>query len=180
MPMDLVTQRLWVTLVTAILLNWQQGSHWSGLRTGRGKYLSRNMWSRKTGRWLKGDMESREGSLVWLEMKVLVTQSCLTLCDPTDCSLPGSPVHRISQTRILEWVAISYSRDSSRPRDRTLASPALAGRFFTTAPPGKLQVGRKRINFSLKWLSHKWRLGGGSVFDILGENGVGNRRKQMK
>ena len=136
MPMDLVTQRLWVTLVTAILLNWQQGSHWSGLRTGRGKYLSRNMWSRKTGRWLKGDMESREGSLVWLEMKVLVTQSCLTLCDPTDCSLPGSPVHTILQARILECVATSFSRGSSFSRIKPVF-PILQADSWPSEPPGK-------------------------------------------
>ena len=41
---------------------------------------------------------------------VLVTQSCLTLCDPMDCSPPGSSVHGISQARVLEWVAISFSR----------------------------------------------------------------------
>ena len=40
---------------------------------------------------------------------VLVTQLCLTLCDPMDCSLPGSSVHGILQARILEWVAISFS-----------------------------------------------------------------------
>ena len=38
-----------------------------------------------------------------------VTQSCLTLCDPMDCSLPGSSVHGILQARVLEWVAISFS-----------------------------------------------------------------------
>ena len=42
-----------------------------------------------------------------------VTQSCLTLCDPMDCSLPGSFVHGIFQGRILEWVVISFSRRSS-------------------------------------------------------------------
>ena len=52
-------------------------------------------------------------------MKVLVAQSCLTLCDPRNCSPPCSSVHRIFQTRILEWVAISFSRGSSRPRDGT-------------------------------------------------------------
>ena len=46
-------------------------------------------------------------------------QSCLTLCDPMDYSLPGSSVHGIFQARILEWVAISYARASSRPRDQT-------------------------------------------------------------
>ena len=51
-----------------------------------------------------------------------VTQSCLTLCNPVDCSLPGSSIHGILQARILEWVAISFSRGSSRPRDRTRVS----------------------------------------------------------
>ena len=44
---------------------------------------------------------------------VLVTQSCLTLCDPMDCSLPGSSVHVILQARMLEWVAVSFSRYTS-------------------------------------------------------------------
>ena len=56
-----------------------------------------------------------------------VAQSCLTLCDPVDCSLPGSSVHGILHARILEWVAISFSRGSSRPRDRTQVSH-IAGR----------------------------------------------------
>ena len=46
-----------------------------------------------------------------------VTQSCPTLCDPMDCSPPGSSVHGISQARIQEWVAISFSRGSSQPKD---------------------------------------------------------------
>ena len=45
-------------------------------------------------------------------------QSCLTLCDPMNCSLPGSSVHGILQARILKWVAISCSWRSSRPRDQ--------------------------------------------------------------
>ena len=47
------------------------------------------------------------------------TQSCLTLCNPMNCNLPGSSVHGIFQARILEWVAISFSRGSSWPRDQT-------------------------------------------------------------
>ena len=54
-----------------------------------------------------------------------VTQSCPTLCDPMDCSLPGSSLHGILQARILEWVAISFSRGSSRPRDQTWVSRIL-------------------------------------------------------
>ena len=58
-----------------------------------------------------------------------VAQSCPTLCDPMDCSLPGSSVHGILQARILEWVAISFSRGSSRPRDWTRVS-RIAVRHF--------------------------------------------------
>ena len=63
-------------------------------------------------------------------LKVLVTQSYLTLCDPMDCSPPGFSVLGILQTRILEWVAIRFSRRSSPPRDQTQVS-CLAGTFFT-------------------------------------------------
>ena len=59
------------------------------------------------------------------QLVVLVTQSCPTLCDPMDCSLPGSSVHGILQARILVWVAISFSRESSQPSDQTQISPAL-------------------------------------------------------
>ena len=66
-------------------------------------------------------------------------QSCLTLCDPMDCSQPGSSAQGILQGRILEWVAMPSSRGSSRPRDQTHISccPCIAGRFFITEPPGK-------------------------------------------
>ena len=65
-------------------------------------------------------------------------QSCPTLCIPMDCA-PGSSVHGILQARILEWVAVSFSRGSSRPKDQTWVS-CTAGRFFTTEPPGKPKV----------------------------------------
>ena len=65
-----------------------------------------------------------------VKLKVLVTQSCPTLCDPMDCSLPGSSVHGILQARILEWVAIPVSGGSSQPRDQTWVS-CIAGKFFT-------------------------------------------------
>ena len=63
-----------------------------------------------------------------------VTQLCLNLCDPMDCSPPGSSVCGILQARILEWVAISSSRGSSWPKDRTQVSfvSCTAGGFFTT------------------------------------------------
>ena len=63
----------------------------------------------------------------------LVTQSCLTLCDPMDCSPPGFSVHGIVQARILEWVAILFSRGSSPPRDWTCISCiSCIGRGFLT------------------------------------------------
>ena len=58
-----------------------------------------------------------------------VTQSCPTLCDPMDYSLSGSSVHGIFQARILEWVAISFSRRSSQPRDWTWVSCTVGRRF---------------------------------------------------
>ena len=74
-------------------------------------------------------------------MHVKSLQLCPTLCNPTDYSLPGSSAHEIFQARILEWVAISSSREYSPLKDRftSLMSPALAGTFFTTEPPGKSQ-----------------------------------------
>ena len=62
---------------------------------------------------------------------VWVAQLCPTLCDPMDCSPPGSSVHGISQAKILEWVAIPFSRGSSWPSDQTQVS-CIESRFFTT------------------------------------------------
>ena len=59
----------------------------------------------------------KKGWQEYTESESEVTQSCPTLCDPVDSSLPGSSVHEILQARILEWVAISFSRGSSRPRE---------------------------------------------------------------
>ena len=78
----------------------------------------------------------------------LVAQSCLTLSQPhgplplalAPLSMPGSSVHGTFQARMLEWVAISFSRGSSPPRDRTRIS-CITGRFFTTEPPGKPKLG---------------------------------------
>ena len=76
-------------------------------------------------------------------------QLCPTLCDPMDCNPPGSSVHGILQARLLEWVAMPFSRESSRPRDRTHVScgSCIAGAFFTAEPLGK--PGNKRVLFKL-------------------------------
>ena len=82
-------------------------------------------------------------------------QLCLTLCNPMDCSPPGSSVRGISQARILEWVAIPFSRGSSRPRDRTHIScvSALAGRVFTTAPLGSPPLLHNLRHISLVYIT---------------------------
>ena len=67
-------------------------------------------------------MEVLNPVVLVLEMRAKSIQSCLTLCDPMDCSLLSCPVCGILQTRILEWVAIPSSRVSSRTGDRTLLS----------------------------------------------------------
>ena len=78
-----------------------------------------------------------------------VAQSCPTLCDPMGYSLSGSSVHEIFQARVLEWVAISFSRGSSQPRDLNRVS-CIAGRGFYhldfPGPSGK----SKRENYHVK------------------------------
>ena len=69
-----------------------------------------------------------------------VAQLCLTLCHPMDCYPPGCYVHEIFQARLLEWVAVSFSRDfsSSGIEPSSLISCDLAGKFFTADPPGNI------------------------------------------
>ena len=88
---------------------------------------------------LTGTLNIR-GRGVDLMLHTKLLQSCQTLCDPRDCTFPGSSVHGILQARILEWVAISFSRRSSLPRDRTLHLQHLLHwqvDYLPLAPPGK-------------------------------------------
>ena len=86
--------------------------------------------------------------LNWVpQLNLLVTQSCLTLCDPMDWSPPGSSGHEISQARILEWVALSFFRGSSQPRDRTWVSYTI-GRFFSNWVKGIPSLFYRPINKS--------------------------------
>ena len=75
---------------------------------------------------------------LWCLVTIEVTQSCLTLCDPMDSNLPGSSVHGIFQTRILEWVAISFSRGSSQHRDWTWVFRIVSRRFYRLSHQGGL------------------------------------------
>ena len=77
-----------------------------------------SMGSQRVGHdWVTNTHTPQYNYPAWVCAKLL--QSCLTLCDPMDCSLPGSSVHEVLQARILEWVAISYSRGSSWSRQQT-------------------------------------------------------------
>ena len=79
----------------------------------------------------RGSSQPRDRTHVFYKVKESeVAHLCPTLCDPMDCSLPGSSIRGIFQARILEWVAISFSRGSSGPRDRTQVS-CIVGRGFT-------------------------------------------------
>ena len=89
---------------------WEWQITWYNLAEGRGE-----CWT--PGLYLSSDM-------AWL-VKVKVAQSCLTLCNPMDCT-----VHRILQARILKWETFPFSRGYSQPRDQTQVSP-IAGGFFT-------------------------------------------------
>ena len=82
-------------------------------------------------------------------------QSCLTLCNPMDCGLPGASVHGILQARILEWVAMPSSRGSTRPRDRTCVSyVSYIGRqaLYNQCHLGSPAVGFVSINHLDEWL----------------------------
>ena len=96
--------------------------------------------------WFSMEVNKRACSLIFKIFfppcfACMSAQSCPTLCDPVDYSPPGSSVCRISQARVLEWVAISYSRGSSLGIEPvSLAFLVLVGKFFTTELPGKPRV----------------------------------------
>ena len=85
----------------------------------------------------------------WNIAVLSLAQSCLTLRNPMDCSPPGSSVHGNLQARILEWVAIPFSRGSSQPRDQTQVSH-IAGRFFTIWATREAP-NRILFNFKKEW-----------------------------
>ena len=72
-------------------------------------------------------------------LRAKLLQSCLTFCDPVNCSLPGSSVHGILQARLLEWIAIPFCRESAWTRVQTQVS-CISGRFFTSEPPGSWET----------------------------------------
>jgi len=89
--------------------------------------------------WRKADRGQILYDIPYKKVEVLVTQSYLTLCDPMDCSPPGSSVHETSQAIILEWIATPSPRVSSQPRTEP-RSPALQADFLLSEPPGKPNI----------------------------------------
>ena len=81
-----------------------------------------------------------------------VTQLCPTLCDPMDCSLPGSSVHGIFQAIVLEWIDISFSRRSSQPRAQTRVSHTVDRHFIVWATRSSFTkwrvTGKQILNFA--------------------------------
>ena len=128
-----------ISLSLSFFLSWL---HWvllhqTGFSSCVWAWLPHSMWDLSSPtrdqtcvpcitRWILNNWTTREGHfklsmlsvmLPVKESESLATQSCLTLWHPMDCSLPGSSIHGIFQARVLEWVAISFSRGSSQPRD---------------------------------------------------------------
>ena len=102
-------------------LNGRESEQTSGDSEGQGTLTCYGPWGHKESDTTQG-LNSAQS-----------LQSCPTPCEPMDCSPPGSSVHGILQARILEWVAMPFSRESSQPRDRTHIScvSCIAGGLFT-------------------------------------------------
>ena len=111
------------------IVTWQPLGPWGKLENGSHVFNVAEETVKNLGPWWHR----------YVCMYVLVAQSCLTFCDPMDCSLPGSSIRGIFQTRILEWVAISFSRRSSWPRDWTWVS-CIVGRCFTIWATREVQM----------------------------------------
>ena len=109
-----VDQESSVTLFLVQLKNWNRVNATFSLPFYELSYMIHTLYQ------LRGCLKESESE---------VAQLCPTLCNPVDCSPPGSSVHGILQAKILEWVAISFSKGSSRLRDRIQVS-RIAGRRF--------------------------------------------------
>ena len=139
--------------------------------------------------WEQGEIGRKAGSLsykikkkiclswVWFDwfelildshkwkIKVLVTWSCLTLCDPTDCSPPGFSVLGILKARKLQWIAVSYSMGVSWSRDQTRVS-CIEGRFFTSWASKGTQYIIKHVQ---SYILNFWHLIVSSFFYLFSE-----------
>ena len=134
-----------------VAISFSSGSSLPRDRTRTSRIAGRRftLWPTREGGFEQADALPSEPP--GKKVKSEVAQLCPTLCDPMDCSLPGSSFHGILQARVLEWVAISFSRGSSRPRVRTRVSGIAGSRFN--------QGGRFQIIFDqLAWSRSCWKL----------------------
>ena len=129
-------------------------------------------------------MVGRMGRVAWKHVhceseKWKVTQSCLTLCDPMRCSPPGSSIHGIFQARVLEWVAISFSRGSSWFGDRTWVSRIAGRRFIIWATRESLNMYTIICKIDSQWEFAIWlrELNPGLCDKLEGWDGVGGGRE---
>ena len=127
------------------------------------KIVTEYLWKERR----KDEGKGKELKLtVLLKVKVWVTQSCPTLCDLTDCTPPGFSVHGILQARILEQVAIPFSKRSSWFRDQTQVSYT-AGRFLTIWATRETQLAHccclVSMSYQTLWDPMDWSLPGSSV-----------------
>ena len=107
--------------------------------------------------WPTSSFEGRKDKEISFSLivKVLFASSCQSLCNPRDCSPPGYSVHGILRQRILEWVAMPFSRGSSWPKDWNWAS-CITGRIFTVWAPRE-HSSYWHLNFSTMWpISDIW------------------------
>ena len=131
------------------LLAWQKSESWIILGLGKMQAATRNV------NWY-----SHSSKLYTACCCCLVIKSCLTLCYPTDWSLLGSSVHGIFQARILEWVAISFSRGSSWPRDQTHISCIGRWIHYHWATSTTQQIDPQIHIFSQEISESEWPAGG--------------------
>ena len=110
--------------INAHIWNLEKWERWTYLQTRNGDRHREQTYKHQGGKGRSG--RNWEIALTYMYCLCcccwLVTKLCLTLCDPMEWSPPGSSVHGIFQARILEWVAVSFSRGSSQPRDQTCVS----------------------------------------------------------
>ena len=100
--------------------------------------------------WKPGTYRSGQNRILLFVCSV--SRSCPTLCDPMDCKLPGSSVHGSFRARILDWVAISYLRQSSRPRDQTCTlvfGRRILWHCHLGSPHTTFDLGQKTMSFCL-------------------------------
>ena len=115
----------WWNCVQAIVV--RQWTQW----TQMDRSVQPNAITKKPAQQDGNDVPSTSPMAPWTQVcKCQSLQSCPVLCNPLDCSPPGSTVHGISQAGVLEWAAISSYRGSSQPRDQTGVS-CISSRFFT-------------------------------------------------